>query len=308
MRNFAKLFDIKTFMNNKEYLVVGRSNGTTKTGSHYASLKVANLNETINVSVWDMTPTAEPQVGQLVFFYNIKDNAGKKSCDFRDLKCGGEPLFDHELYNLLPRPIRRDVWDDTIRKLLGYCSDKALMAVIEEFAGRFYEPFSTYPAATSMHHAFPGGLLNHTHQMLRILEGLYPCLPYRVKVEHCILAILFHDCGKMNEYNKTGETQTDMYLLGHIYIGAHWLHNILKEKGICDDETKRIVHCVLSHHGTKEFGSPVVPCTQEAIVVTHIDNLSAKTDMWEGAGNMEYMNALGTKKVAPSNSLQGENI
>ena len=137
-------------MNNKEYLVIGRSNGTTKTGSPYASLKVANLNETINVSVWDMAPTAEPQVGQLVFFYNIKDNAGKKSCDFRDLKCGGEPLFDHELYNLLPRPIRRDVWDDTIRKLLGYCSDKALMAVIEEFAGRFYEPFSTYPAATSM--------------------------------------------------------------------------------------------------------------------------------------------------------------
>jgi hypothetical protein len=65
---------------------------------------------------------------------------------------------------------------------------------------------------------------------------------------------------------------------------------------------------VLSHHGTREFGSPVVPCTQEAIVVTHIDNLSAKTDMWEGAGDMEYMNALGTKKVAPSNSPQGENI
>ena len=49
----------------------------------------------------------------------------------------------------------------------------------------------------------------------------------------------------------------------------------------------------------REFGSPVVPCTQEAIVVSHIDNLSAKTDTWEGAGDMEYMNALGTKKVAP---------
>ena len=90
-----------------------------------------------------------------------------------------------------------------------------------------------------------------------------------------------------------------MYLLGHIYIGAHWLHNILKDKGIGEDETKRIVHCVLAHHGTREFGSPVVPCTQEAIVVNHIDNLSAKTDMWEGAGDMEYMNALGTKKVKP---------
>ena len=274
-------------MNNKEYLVISRSNGTTKTGSPWASLKVANLIETINVAVWDMAPTAEPQVGQLVVFYNLKDNDGKKSCDF------------HELYSLLPRPIRRDIWDDTIKKLLSYCSDKPLMAIIEEFANRFYEPFSQYPAATSMHHAFPGGLLNHTHQMLRMLEGLYPCLPYEVKVEHCILAILFHDCGKMNEYSKTGESQADMYLLGHIYIGAHWLHNILKDKGIGEDETKRIVHCVLAHHGTREFGSPVVPCTQEAIVVNHIDNLSAKTDMWEGAGDMEYMNALGTKKVKP---------
>ena len=286
-------------MNNKEYLVISRSNGTTRTGAPYASLKVENLTETMNVAVWDMPPTAGPQVGGLVVFYNIKDNDGKKSCDLRDLKAMGEPLLDHPLYNLLPRPVRRDVWDDTVKKLLGYCSDRQLMDIIEEFAARFYEPFSQYPAATSMHHAYPGGLLNHTWQMLHMFEGLYPCLPYAVKAEHCILSILFHDCGKTSEYSRQGEGQPDMYLLGHIYIGAHWLHNILKGKGVSDDETKRIVHCVLAHHGTHEWGSPVVPCTQEAIVVNHIDNLSAKTDMWEGTGDMEYMNALGTKKVAP---------
>ena len=286
-------------MNNKEYLVISRSNGTTKTGAPYASLKVASLTETINVAIWDMPPTAEPQVGQLVVFYNIKDNDGKKSCDFRDLKACGEPLLDHPLYNLLPRPIRRDVWDATIQKLLSYCSDKALMAVIEEFANRFFEPYSLYPAATNMHHAYPGGLLNHTYQMLHMLEGLYPCLPYSIKVEHCILAILFHDSGKTCEYSKQGEAQPDMYLLGHIYMGAHWLHNILDSKGFDKEETKRIVHCVLAHHGNREFGSPVVPCTQEAIVVNHIDNLSAKTDTLEGAGDMEYVNALGTRKVAP---------
>ena len=284
-------------MNNKEYLVISRSNGTTKTGSPYATLKVANLTETVNVAVWDLPPTAEPQVGGLVVFYNIKDNDGKKSCDMRDLKACGEPLLDHPLYNLLPRPIRRDVWDATIQKLLGYCSDRALMAVIEEFADRFFEPFSLYPAATSLHHAYPGGLLNHTYQMLHMLEGLYPCLPYSIKVEHCILAILFHDSGKTCEYTKQGEAQPDMYLLGHIYMGAHWLHNILDSKGIDKEETKRIVHCVLAHHGNREFGSPVVPCTQEAIVVNHIDNLSAKTDTLEGAGEMEYVTALGTRKV-----------
>lgn len=298
MLNFAKEIDIFIAMNNKEYIVVGRSNGTTKTGSPYASLKVQNLTETINVAVWDMPSTASPQVGELVVFYNMKDNDGKKSCDHRDLKAMGEPLLDHPLYNLLPRPVRRDVWDDTLRKLLSHCTDTTLMAIIEEYGSRFYEPFSHYPAATSMHHAYPGGLLNHTQQMLRMLEGLYPCLPCEVKLEHCVLAILFHDCGKMQEYSKQGESQPDMYLLGHIYIGAHWLHNILTSKGFDAEETKRIVHCVLAHHGQKEFGSPVVPCTQEAIIVSHIDNLSAKTDTWEGAGEMEYVNALGTKKVS----------
>ena len=284
---------------NREYLVVGRSNGTTRTGSPYATLKVASLTETINVAVWDMPPTAAPQVGDLVFFYNIKDNGGKKSCDFRDLKAGEPPLLDHPLYNLLPRPIRRDVWEGCIQQLLSFCTDQPLMAIIREFADRFFVPFGRYPAATSVHHAYPGGLLNHTYQMLHLLEGLYPCLPYPVKLEHCILAILFHDSAKTKEYNEQGESQPDMYLLGHIYMGAHWLHNILQQKGIGEEETKRIVHCILAHHGSREFGSPVLPCTQEAIVVSHIDNLSAKTDTLDGAGDMEYVGALGTHKLGP---------
>ena len=284
-------------MNNKEYLVVSRANGTTRTGSPYASIKVVSPTETLNVAVWDMSPTADPQVGQTVFFYNLKDNNGKMSCDYRDLKPGPEPLFDSPLYNLIPRPYRKDVWDATIAHLLAFCTDTALMDIIRDFAERLYKPYSDFPAATSVHHAFPGGLLNHTYQMLHMLEGLYPCLPYEVKIEHCVLAILFHDYGKVYEYNRQGEGQPDMYLLGHIYIGAHKLDNVLTEKGIDKEEVKRIVHCILSHHGTREFGSPVVPCTQEAIIVNMIDNLSAKTDTLDGTGHMENCPALGTRAV-----------
>ena len=173
----------------KEYLVLSRTNGTTRTGSPYAVLKVADLIETINISVWDLQPTAEPKVGQLVSFYNIKDNAGKKSCALTDMKPGAMPLMDHPLYNLLPRPIRRDVWDKTIDTLVGFCTDKSLIPIIRDFADKLYNPYSKYPAATSVHHAFPGGLTNHTYQMLHMLEGLYPCLPYEIKVERCILAL-----------------------------------------------------------------------------------------------------------------------
>lgn len=281
----------------QEYLVLSRTNGTTRTGSPYAVLKVTDGNETLNVSVWDLLPTAEPKAGQLVSFYNVKDNAGKKSCSLIDMKPGPMPLPDHKLYSLLPRPVKREVWDNTISTLLGYCTDQTLTPIISDFADKLYGPYCKYPAATSVHHAYPGGLLNHTHQMLHMLEGLYPCLPYEIKVERCILAVLFHDYGKVYEYSPEGETQQDMYLLGHIYISAHKLQNVLEQQHIDAEEIKRIIHVILAHHGTREFGSPVLPCTQEAIIVNLLDNLSAKTDTIDGAGDMEYCNPLGTHIV-----------
>ena len=120
----------------KEYLVLSRSNGTTRTGSPYAILKVADLIETINISVWDLQPTAEPKVGQLVSFYAIKDNAGKKYCSVNDMRVGAMTFLDHLLYNLLFRPIRRDVWDKPIEKLISYCSDQRLIPILRAFSAK----------------------------------------------------------------------------------------------------------------------------------------------------------------------------
>ena len=188
----------------KEYLVLSRTNNITRNGSPYAVLKVADKEEIINLSVWDLQPTAAPVVGQIVSFSNIKDNAGKKSCGLLDLIVKEIPTSDHPLYGLIPRPITRKEWDVCIERLIGFCKDNKLTPIIKDFADKLFKPYSEYPAATSVHHAYPGGLLNHTYQMLHMLEGLYPCLPYPIKVERSILAILFHDYGKVYEYNRQG--------------------------------------------------------------------------------------------------------
>jgi 3'-5' exoribonuclease len=134
--------------------------------------------------------------------------------------------------------------------------------------------------------------------MLHMLEGIYPVLPYdNVKLERCILAILFHDYGKVYEYNKEGEPQQDMYLLGHIFISANRLQAELLKHNVSAEETNRIVHVVLSHHGELEYGSPIVPATAEAILVNHLDNLSAKLDVIETTGNMETAFAIGTHVI-----------
>ena len=72
---------------------------------------------------------------------------------------------------------------------------------------------------------------------------------------------------------------------------------MLDAQGIDPEETKRIVHCVLAHHGTREFGSPVLPCTQEAAIVNYLDNISAKAEIMNGSGDMEANMALGTHVV-----------
>ena len=282
---------------NKEYIVIGRSESTTRTGSPFCKLKLKNQEEELTIAVWDVLPSDPPKFGQLVSFTSIQDNGGNKSARKADMHPGLMPQEGHPLYELLPHPIKKEIWDKTISQLIGYCTDSQLISAIQEYAETLYKPYSQYPAATTVHHAFKGGLLNHTYQMLHMLEGLYPCLPYPIKIEHCILAILFHDYGKVYEYDKDGNPQPPMYLLGHIYISANRLQKTLEERGIDKEEIRRIVHIVLSHHGELEYGSPVLPCTKEAVIVNLLDNLSAKTDCIENTGNGEKNFALGTTVI-----------
>ena len=283
----------------KEYIVIGRQDATARNGKDYVNLKCADLQGIENICVWSTTKTQGPKVGQLVTFINIKDNQGKKSAEPFDMIVGKFPTEDHTFYDLLPRPVSRAQWDETFDALIGHCTDEALIRLIRQYAASLYDPYSRYPAATSGHHPFHGGLLNHTWQMLRLLEGILPVYPYpkEIKAERLVLAILFHDWGKLCEYNTEGENQENRFLLGHIYMSANYLNGILREAGIDKREINLIVHCVLAHHGELEFGSPVLPCIPEATLLNYIDNISAKADVYHTTGHMEKSFPLATTVV-----------
>lgn len=294
--------------NNKEFIVLSRQDAVARNNSPYVNLKVANLEGVENICVFDVPKTSGPKVGQLVRFITIRDNQGKKSATNMDMLVGNFPDEKHPLYSLVPRPIKRAEWDDCIENLLEFCTDEDLKGFILRQADDLFPIYSKYPAATSVHHAFPGGLLNHTYQMLHLLEGLYPVYPYPddIKVERIIISALFHDWGKICEYNIEGEKLENGFLLGHIYMSANYLNNLLrdfyiKKKSKLEEADKReinfIVHCVLAHHGQLEFGSPVLPCIPEAQLLNYIDNISAKADIFSTTGNMEKAFALGTNVV-----------
>lgn len=283
------------------YIVLQRNDSITSKGSPFCFLKVANADEQFEIALWDTTPELPPQTGDLVAFRDgaIRERDGKKSASRLDFTCQGAAPEGHPLYGLIPRPITAAAWQATIDGLATLMTDTKMRDLFTQQAKLLYDKYLERPAATSMHHAFPGGLLNHTHQMLHMLGGLYPVLPYpeEVKIDRLALAVLFHDYGKQHEYDREGHVQADLALLGHIYISADKLQNLMLKAGIDWEEVKRTVHIILAHHGTLEFGSPVLPATTEAVIVTHLDNLSAKLDAIHASANMERSRCLGTNVI-----------
>lgn len=286
----------------KEYIVLTRSNGVTSKGSPFCKLQVAaSATDKFELAVWDVPEASGPKVGQKVSFINIRENGNNKSAAAQDMQLLGDTPENDPLYALIPHVVKKELWDDCLDQLLAFCTDDLLKCIINDKRDELYEKYKSVPAAAGVHHAFKGGLANHVYEMLRLLLGMYPVVPYPIKVERCILAILYHDWGKITEYSVSEDgtisTTEHMYLLGHIYISAYRLNNILKEYKVKGDEIERIVHCVLAHHGQLEFGSPVMPCTQEAQIVSFVDNMSAKANTMENTAQMEYNRAVSTHVI-----------
>ena len=283
----------------EDYIVLTRSNQRAKNGNNYAIIKITKTKgEAYTFSVWDVNEDEGPAIGDIIKA-DVKALGQVKfprKADFNEFRDCHQAQPDEPLYNLIPRPVEKKAWDDCLDKLLGLCKDRQLIDFINKERDSLYANYQTQTAATGLHHAFKGGLLNHTYELLNILFGLYPTLP-PVKLERCVIAALFHDYGKLKEYDESMEPTKYMFLMGHIYISAHILHNKLNEFGVSNEETIRIVHCILAHHGKREFGSPVVPCTQEALVVHYIDDISAHTAACDETANMEKNFALDTRVI-----------
>jgi len=137
-----------------------------------------------------------------------------------------------------------------------------------------YRAFTLAPAAKFNHHACVGGLLEHTLAVVRLVLtacDLYPELDHDLVVT----AALLHDLGKIRSYDRTSFDITEEGALWtHLYIGASMVEKAVDALPDFDPELRlRVVHAILAHHGKREYGSPVVPMTLEAIVLCRADNL-----------------------------------
>ncbi|MBQ8548157.1 MAG: HD domain-containing protein [Lachnospiraceae bacterium] len=280
----------------------------TKAGKSYYSLILQDKTGTMDGKVWELNAGIEHfealdyirVEGQVVSFQ------GTLQLNIRRVRRLSEGEYDVSEY----MPCTKRNTAEMYKELLGYIDslkDAQFKLLAESYFKedpKFKEMFLSHSAAKTMHHKFVGGLLEHTVSVTKLCAYLadnYPVLDRDL----LLTAAMFHDMGKLSEISAFPENDyTDAgQLLGHIYIGADWLSKRMdKLGGFTVKRKNELLHCILSHHGELEYGSPKKPALAEALALSMADNLDAKlagvTALFDGT---EENGWLGFQKMFETN-------
>ncbi len=256
----------------------------TKTGKEYVSLILTDRTGDLDAKIWD----SNPGIGE----FDAKDYirvTGKVTSfnsllqlNIRRVQRCSEGEYDPADYV----PTTGGDIDQMFHTLLGFISrmeQPHLKALLEEFFVKdesFIRAFKKSSAAKGVHHAFMGGLLEHT---LSVTENCaffakkYPLL----QEDLLIAAALCHDIGKTRELSEFPENDytDDGNLIGHIVLGAEMVSEKIKEiPDFPPTLASQLRHCILAHHGELEYGSPKKPALAEAVALNFADNIDAKME------------------------------
>ncbi len=210
-----------------------------------------------------------------------------------------ESGFDPEL--LIPST-PEDI-DDLCRRLEallpGLIERPMLKLLTDEAQRRYGSRLRVHPAAKRIHHAYQGGLLEHVVKMAELAVdvcGHYP----EIDRDLVLLGVYFHDLGKLREIGAmpANDYTLEGQLAGHIVIGVEMLRECCAAiEGMPADLQLHIEHLIVSHHGRREWGSPIEPSTPEAFVLHLIDNLDSKLNQLRGLrredGDLQFVRPLG---------------
>lgn len=275
-----KDYKVGDTINNLTVYCVKKVAGTSSKGDNYFSLTLQDASGQLNAKVWDITTVDAFEskdfinvTGKVQSFLDAPqlnitsayrtDPATVKIEDF----CPKAPRSVDEMWTEFME-IVNSVKNEYLNKLLHAFFDN------EKIASRFKEN----SAAKTVHHAYVGGLLDHSLSVAKIcitLADNYPALNRDLLITVAVL----HDIGKIkeiaafpnNDYTDEGN------LLGHIYMGAEMVDiQVRKIEGFPKILANEVKHCILAHHGVLEYGSPKVPALIEATALSFADDTDAK--------------------------------
>ena len=261
-----------------QFLLGSVSKGVNTNGGSYFSVELRDASGQITAKKWDATLQDEEifVTGNVISLIG-ETNRYKDALQLKILSAEVVPLdaIDVDRFVKAP-PVSKN---ELIKKFNNYVNSvknedcqKLLKYMINKFDDKLY----SYPAAVSIHHEYSSGLLMHSLSMADLASFLCPI--YDCDYDILITGCLLHDMGKIIElegpivyrYSLEGK------LLGHISIMCAEIRKAADELKITSEIPLLLEHMVLSHHGQQEFGSPVMPLTKEALLLSLIDNLDSK--------------------------------
>lgn len=163
---------------------------------------------------------------------------------------------------------------DKMNSVIVNMTDVPLIDTVKEAFYKYMKDFLEKPAARKHHHNYVGGLLHHTVEVMMIAYNsakLFKC-----DIDVVIASAFFHDIMKVNEYTLEGEYLPYANQIGHVTGSAMVFEEIAKKNHVDNDKIMKVVHCILAHHGLREWGSPVTPDSIEAAILHCADLMSSK--------------------------------
>ena len=261
-----------------QFLIGNVSKGVNTIGGSYFSAELRDASGAIAAKKWDATIADEQIfVSGNVIAITGETNKYKDQLQLKILTAELVPLEDIDVERFVKAPpISKQELINRFNAHVASIKNQDCLKIINYFIKKFGEDIFSYPAAVSIHHEYSSGLLMHSVSMADL--ATYLCPIYDADHDLLVTGCLLHDMGKIIELEGpiVYKYSIEGKLLGHISIMAAELRKAAQELKIEGEIPLLLEHMVLSHHGQQEFGSPVMPLTKEALLLSLIDNLDSK--------------------------------
>jgi len=270
------------------YALVNPQIGTTRNGEPFLKCLLRDATGEAIGRLWRFDTATMPDI-TTTGFVNIE---GEQEMYQDKLQIKIREIWSHEptkeeLVDLLPSSAKNiDEMFAELSALMQSLNHPAARAMADAYLDdtELMDKMRVAPAAMQIHHAWIGGLLEHTLQLVKLADAMLPNYP-RLNRDIILLSLFIHDLGKTEElrWDRGFEYTREGNLIGHIARGAMWLQDkaeIAENKlgeALPDGFLTVLQHIVLSHHGLLEHGAAKLPATPEAIFVSQLDNLDAHT-------------------------------
>lgn len=313
------------------YVLTGKQFSATSTGKFFIKAFISDRTSQITARMWNATRdifNAMPDSGFLKVRGRVENYQNNLQFIIEQMWPAKEGTF--EIADLVPHTTKNiDQMCKKLHEMIESINNRHIAAILQVYLDddELMTAFCKAPAAMSMHHAFLGGLLEHTLNAIEVADAIIKFYP-GLNRDVVIAGIFLHDIAKTWElsYDTAFGYSDGGQLVGHIVKSAIWLdqrarkaEELLREK-IPQNVIDVLEHIIISHHGVPEFGAIKPPSTPEAIAVHFIENLDAKLMMSlsatrgegvSGEGNWtEYMKAFNGRlykpDVAPADVGEGE--